>query len=150
MDITLYIALLIAFLYGVKTVVHRFVIKNVSTAFIMLISAIVYGVSVLFYSVMFKSKDIKMDWKKHKKYVWILGLTTFLGLFVANILYFYVIKHTVNINYASIFMALYPVVTVIFAALILNESLNSMQMIGFSMILIGIMIMIYFSKVIVI
>ena len=145
MDATLYIAVLIAFLYGIKTVVHRFVIKDVSAAFIMLISAVVYGVCVGVYCFGYKSRDIRRDWRFKKQYIWILGITTFLGLFVTNVLYFYVVKHTANINYASIVMALYPVITLIFAALILKESLNRMQLVGFSMILVGILVMIRFS-----
>ena len=144
-DPTLYIAFLIAILYGIKTVIHRFVIKDVSAAFIILISAVVYIISTGIYVIIFKKKDIVKDWASNKQYILILAATTFFGLFITNILYFHVVKHTTNINFASIIMALYPVITLIFASMILNETLNTMQLVGFFMTLLGIALMIWYS-----
>jgi drug/metabolite transporter (DMT)-like permease len=136
-----WIALLVAIIWGSAQIVHRKVLPTISPQFVMLISAIVYLISVIVYVGIFGRKMVHDDFVNNSGYIPLLALTTFMGLFLANILYLYAIKHTTNINIVSVLSALYPVITLILAFFILKESLSWKGLFGFSLIIIGIVVM---------
>lgn len=136
-----WIALLVAVIWGSAQIVHRKVLPTVSSQFVMLISAIVYLISVVFYVGIFGRKLVHHDFVKNSRYIPLLAFTTFMGLFLANVLYLYAIKHTTNINIVSVISALYPVITLVLAFFILKESLSWQGLFGFSLIIIGIVVM---------
>lgn len=145
MELALLLAGVIAIILGCSPIVHRYVLKKqVSQAFILFISAIVYFVVVMVYVMCFHREKVYRDLKNNRRFILILGLTTFVGLFLTNIMYLYVMHHTRNVNITSILMALYPIVTLILASFILKERLNLMQMLGFSLIIVGCCIMLYY------
>lgn len=139
----IYLSFLIAFLWGVSPVVHRYVLPHVSQPFVMAVSAVIYAISVFTYVSLFHSKSIIHDIKENIRFVPILAVTTFLGFFVANVIYLYVIKHVTNVNIATAIMALYPVVTLLLASWLLHEGLSFMSCVGFGLIVVGICIMLF-------
>lgn len=113
----------------------------------MLVSSLTYFTVTILY-LTFKNKGI--DWIpeqliKNKRYIVILAATTLFGLFMANLLYLYCVKHAHNINVVNVVMAMYPVVTLILASIFLKERLDTMSLVGFAFILVGIAIMLYTS-----
>lgn len=137
------IALIVAVLWGISQVVHRFVLPSISTQFVMLISAIVYMSCVGIYVVFFCKDIVIEDIKYNIAYVPIIAVTTFVGLFLANLLYLHAVKHANNINTVSVVMGLYPIITLVAAAIILKEGLSGLSLLGFFIALIGMTLMIY-------
>jgi len=119
--------------------------REVPQDLILVISAVTYFVVTLVYLVVRKRNPqwIKEHILKHKQMVPILALTTLFGLFVANLLYLYCVKHAQNINIINVIMATYPVVTLLLASWLLKEHLNRQSFVGFVLVVIGIGIMVY-------
>ena len=146
MDNYIIYAFIIAFLTGFSPIIHRYILPRISGAFIMLVSAITYGLAVLFYIYFWKWSDVVKDMKDSKPYIPLLAATTLFGMFFANILYLYAIKHTSNINTVIVITALYPVVTLVLASIFLKERLSIWGLLGFFMILVGISVLLYTSQ----
>lgn len=143
METAIIISLFIAILWGVVPVIHRYVLPNVSSAFVMMISAAVYAVSVGIYISIFHWKNVKEDMIKNAGLIPILAATTFFGLFIANILYLHVLRHANNVNIVTVLSSLYPVITVLLAAVVLEEHLTMWGLIGFFIVVLGVGIMMY-------
>jgi len=113
----------------------------------MLVSATTYFVLTITY-VTYNHKGISWfqeQFKTNRSYIALLAVTTFFGLFIANLLYLYCVKHAHNINVVNVVMAMYPVVTLILASVFLKEHLDPMGFLGFLLILAGIAILLYTS-----
>lgn len=136
-------SILITFFWGFPPIVHRYVTQSVSKGFIMLISACVYFIAVLIYVLFFQYKDVSFDFKNNKRFILILTMTSFLGLFVANLLYLYIMKNAKNVNVVIVIMAMYPAISLLLAVLFLKEKLDLLGMIGFFVILTGLSILLY-------
>lgn len=136
-------AILTTCLWGFPPIIHRNATQAVSKGFIMLISAIVYFVAVVLYVLLFQYKQVSKDFSENKQFIVILAMTTFFGLFVANLVYLYVMKNAKNINVVIVIMAMYPAVTLILATLILKEKLSLHSAFGFFLILVGLSLLLY-------
>ena len=64
-------------------------------------------------------------------------------MYIANVLYLISLQKDVNINLMSIFTGLYPILTLIFAFFILQETLSYYTLIGILLILIGTLCIFY-------
>lgn len=146
MDPIILIAFFIAILWGFQPIVHRYALVRVSGPFILLISAVTYFIAVMAYIYFWKWPDVSKDLVHSRKFIPILSMTTLIGLFFANLVYLYSIKHASNVNIVVTISALYPVVTLILASIFLKETLHPLGLIGFFMILAGIAILLYTSK----
>lgn len=135
------VSLIVAFLWGFSPVVHRWVLPKVSSAFVLVISSIFYTLCVAIYVGCFHRRALLNDLKKSRQYIPIIAITTIFGLFLANILYLYVVKHTHNINVVTVIMSLYPVITLVLSSWLLKEGLDIRGLIGFVLILTGMMYM---------
>lgn len=136
---------LVALLWAGSSIIHRIMTQKVSNEFIMLISAIVYIITVLTY-ILIRKPQVFNEIVINHKYILILGLTTFFGLFVVNFLYLHAVKTTNNVNLVSIIMAIYPVITLILSYIFLKEYLSFNGLIGFFIIIFGIIILLSSKK----
>lgn len=150
MNTALISAFIVAFIWGVQSIVLRYALKTVSQNFVLLISAITYIIAVTFYIVFWKWKDLRDEitniLSSHPHIIPMLSLNTFVGLFLTNLIYFYAIKHTSNINIVITISALYPIVALILSSIFLKESLSPIGLLGFSMVVSGIALLLYTSK----
>lgn len=148
MDLPVLVAVIVALLWSIPPIVHRFLFKKeVSRDLILIISSITYFTATMLY-LAFKNRGL--HWVKdhvirHRHYVPMLMLTTLFSLFIANLLYLYCVKHAANINIVNVVMATYPVITLVLAYMLLNERLHSQSLLGFCLVLVGMGIMLYTS-----
>lgn len=140
MDV-IWVAVLVAVIWGTLDVIYRWVLPIVSRQFVMMVSAIVYGISVFVYVFFFGKEMVIRDIVHNYKYIPMLVVTTFIGIFLTQLLYLYAIKHTDNINVVAVIISLYPVVTLLLAGVLLKEYLDFRGLIGFGLIVIGMIVM---------
>lgn len=139
---------LIATLWGISPVIHRFLLKykGISQELVLIVSSITYFVAVLIYTLVRRgAPSLLREARAHTYAIPILATTTLLALFFSNIVYLNVVKNTKDLNISNLVMAMYPLVTLVLAALFLKESMNPKTAIGFFMVLAGLAVIIYSS-----
>jgi len=136
---------IVAFIWGISPIIFKYIISRDKTPsyIILLIQAIVYLSACLIYIIFWKQDVISEDISKHAKWIPIMSFTSLMSIFVANLLFLYTLEKGLHVNIVNIISALYPVVTVIFAYLILNETLTYRQILGFIITTIGITLLLY-------
>lgn len=143
------IAFIIAIIWGVPPIIHRWLTtkKGVPVYIIILVSAIVYFIAALLYICCVQSATgMQKDLVKHREWLPLLALVTLVGLFVANQLYLHMVKSAANINLVITISALYPIVTMIFAIVFLQEHPTPIAFFGFLLVMVGITLMLMFQK----
>jgi drug/metabolite transporter (DMT)-like permease len=140
---------LIAFIWGLSPIVFKYIITKdkTPTYLILFIQAVVYLFACLIYIIFWKQETIHEDISRHLKWIPLISLTSLMSIFIANLLFLYTLEKGLHVNIVNIISALYPVVTVIFAYLILNETLTYKQIIGFIMTMVGITLALYDEKI---
>ena len=139
------IAFIVAVAWGIPPIVHRFLTKtcHIPMRIILLFSALTYIIAVACMILFLYKNVIVHEIYHHRKWIPLMIGTSFLSMFVANCLYLYVVKHAHNINIVTIITASYPIITVLLSAILLNEHLTPMGIVGFILVLIGISMLIY-------
>jgi uncharacterized membrane protein len=138
---TVLLASIVAFTWGITPIIHRMVLKHVSHYTVMFISAIVYGILTVLYVYFVGYNDVSKDLRINMRFIPYIFLTTFLGMFLANLLYYQAIKYTDNVNIVNIITALYPLIALVLAYFVLNETLTSYHLLGFFLIMSGIILL---------
>lgn len=131
------LALFIAFLWGGSTVVHRCFINNMSIATIMCISTSFYVLCLLIYGSM-NYKIIKNDIRNISLAdVGILGITSISAGFLANYLYFTVLrKYESSLVSALIYSC--PIFTLLLANFYLSEKIDNYGIFGILFVVLGV------------
>ena len=134
----IWIALLMSFLWGIQTVIHKHLLNHISGMSIMLYSAIIYTVLTIFIS--FYSNAVVKDLKKIDLRIGsILFFTAVFTVFLTNYLYYYILKNHES-SLVSALVSSAPVFTVIFAYLFLEEKLSLCGFAGIISIVIGVIL----------
>ena len=71
-----------------------------------------------------------------------IALYAFIGLFIANVLYYYAIKHTDNVAKITTITALYPLITLILSYYILYDDISPHNIIGILLIIMGLVFLV--------
>jgi transporter family protein len=137
-----FFAFIIAFIWGLSPVLVKYLIKNnnIPTYIIILIQSIIYAIASILYIIIYKIDYIYNDINIHKKHIPLLALISLLSVYIANVLYIYIISKGISINIISIIISLYPIITFIFAYFILNETITINTLMGFLLIIMGLII----------
>jgi len=142
-----FIALTIAFIYGLSPITYKLLVinNNISFETYFLISAFVFFISTLIYLSIFNNfniihKEIK---KINYSILFLLFINVFIVVFFSQILYCYILKKTHNISKITVIVGLYPLITLILSILVLKEKLSLKVFIGFLISIIGICIINY-------
>ena len=132
-------ALFIALLWGIQSVSYKILYDTMHSNSIMIFSWLMY--STIMFAIMCMNRDILWnDYKKiTNKEIGLLIVGSILTGCLANYLYYYLLEenetHTINsITCAS------PLFTLLFAYMLLEESVNSHAIIGTILIISGIII----------
>lgn len=141
----LYYPFIIAFIWGISPVILKYFIKhnNIPVYIIILIESIVYLTATLIYISIYKINVIIGDLYKSSNYIPIIAFISLFSIYIANVLYLIAIHKGVNVNVITIFTGLYPIITLIFAFIILQETLSLKALFGFFLIMIGIVFVFY-------
>lgn len=131
------IALFISLLWGIHPVVMKYLLSKYSPTTLLLFSSGVYFFCVATFA-MYRMKELNNDLNKMvlKDSATLIGLA-FFAVFMANTLYYYVLKeNSSSITSAIIFSA--PAFTLIISYLFLKERLNLYGLLGVISIIIGV------------
>lgn len=131
-------AFIIAIIWGLTPIVYKSIYHEVSYQCILFISAIIYFFFVMAYTYVYEYTKVKKDLLLlSSKHIFTISITSFVGIFLANLLYYKAIEQTHNLNIVILITALYPMITLIFAYFILGETLSTQSLIGYAFILTG-------------
>jgi transporter family protein len=134
------IAFIIAIIWGIIPIIHKLLLNDISYHTIIIFSAITFFIASLIYSYIYY-KDIYNDINKQNNKIIYIILCAFLGLFLANILYYNALKHTHNVSIVTTITALYPLITLLLSYFILYEKISIINFIGIILIMIGIILL---------
>jgi len=135
----IWIALVISFLFGIQTVIHKHLLNHISGMSVMLYSAIVYTVLIILSAYYTKSVIIKDLKKIDLRISAILFFSAVFTAYLTNVLYYYILK-TNDSSIISTLISSSPVFTVIFAYLFLKEKISLYGFIGIISIIIGVIL----------
>ena len=137
MEIYILIALFIAFLWGLHPIVNKYLLNKYEPFTIMLLASLVYFGTMVVVSIL-RWNEIQRDLNKMSTYDFtILSLLAFFAVFVANTLYYYILRgHTSSIVSALIFSG--PAFTLVISYFILKEKLSLYGLLGILSIILGV------------
>lgn len=134
------IAFIIAIIWGINPIIHKLLLNDISYHTIIIFSGITFFIASLIYSYIYY-KDIYKDINKENNKIIYIIICAFLGLFLANILYYNALKYTNNVSIITTITALYPLVTLLLSYFILYEKISIINFIGIILIMIGIILL---------
>lgn len=133
-----YLAFIIAIVWGISPVLLKFILqKNMPSYLIIFFQACIYLFSSIIYIIVYEHTNIYKDLQKHKEYIPFLMIISFFSVYIANLLYILALENKADVNVMSIIISLAPVITLISSFLILGDTLSIRVLIGFFIILIG-------------
>ena len=136
MDMLVPTSLMVAFLWGVQPIVHKYVLKNIDPKTIMIVGGAFYVACLLVFAIRYRG-TLRKDWAKLDPVtVCLIGASAVLTGFVANLLYFFVLKkHDSYVVSALIYAA--PAFTLLLAWLVLHEKVRKIGAIGVVLVVLG-------------
>lgn len=136
--LALFIALFIAFLWGLSPVIHKNVLGTLSHHTTLVVSSAFYTVCTVVYA-WYNWNHIAKDWRVlNAKLVGYIAFAAIVCGFLTNILYFMVLKrYESHIVSALIYSS--PVFTLILAVLLLRERVSFYGFLGVAFITIGVL-----------
>jgi len=139
MDIYIFIAIFISFLWGIQPIVHKHLLNKYNFITIMLISTIVNCSLILAVSIT-RNKEILADMNKLTfRDLFILVLVSSFTIFLANMMYYYILKnHESSIISALVYSS--PVFTLIIAYIFLKERLDIYGISGIFLMILGVIL----------
>jgi drug/metabolite transporter (DMT)-like permease len=132
-------ALCVSFLWGIQPIIHKYLLNKIGYVTIMFISTLIYSGLVITLALT-RHKEIYSDWLVMTPMdIGILILLPIFTVFLANILYYNVLKnHESSIISALIYSS--PVFTLIIAYLFLKERLDIYGLSGVCAIILGVIL----------
>ena len=139
MDIYIFIAIFISFLWGIQPIVHKHLLNRYNFITIMLISTIVNFSLILAVSIT-RNKEILADMNKLTfRDLFILVLVSSFTIFLANMMYYYILKnHESSIISALVYSS--PVFTLIIAYIFFKERLDIYGVSGILLMIFGVIL----------
>lgn len=132
------LSLVIILIWGTLPVLLKKLMFKYPTHVVMLLSAIMFGIIGLSIS-MFFFQDIKKHVSTFTKYDWMtLAYIVIAGSLFSNILYMYALKKH-NSTFVVTVTSIFPIVTLLFSALVLQEKMNRIAILGVFLVTAGIM-----------
>jgi len=132
-------ALFVSLLWGFSPIIHKIMINKYSPASIMLLTATVNFICVLFYFFI-HYKKVNSDYASSTNHdILLLGFTTCFTIFLANIIYYTILKnHESYIVSALVYSS--PMFTLLLAYFLLKENVNYYGFFGVCSIVFGVML----------
>lgn len=146
MNVVIY-ALIISFLWGVSTVIHKNVLSRTNPLLVMGIGAFSYMICMILL-LFYNSDKIYKDFKKLSQNDFlIISGTSILTGFLANIIYYYILKDHSSYIVAALVNSS-PVFTFLISYLFINEKITLYSLLGLVFIIIGILLLSYNESII--
>ena len=131
-------ALLVSFLWGAIPIIYNVILKKLNNITVMAITTIFYSIFLLFL-VFYNRKVVIEDLNKitNHDYLW-LFIAAFFGVFIGNILYYYVLKYGETAVLTAL-MYTAPIFTFIGAYFILKDKITPLAITGIFLIVAGVL-----------
>lgn len=138
-------AMFISFCWGVQPIIHKYLLHNISSETMMIVSSIAYFVCVLIYFLIYKTKVIKEVKRLSWKQVFWICITSIVAAFLTNIIYFKILKkHASYIVSALIYSS--PVFTFLVAYMLLHEKITPYGFIGVVLMILATMFIVLHER----
>lgn len=133
----LLISFIIAIIWGIVPFVIKYLSMEIPTDLILLVMAFIWFLVSIIYSLFLNKQYFLRNLKCFKiKSILIIFSIAFIGLFLKNILYVYVIEKSKRLNLAIAIMSLSSIVSLFYAIYVYKLKLTNIQ--TFGILLIGI------------
>ena len=130
-------ALLISFFWGIIPIIYKVLLHHLNNVTVMAITTVFYSIFLIL--LVFYNRDIVIkDLNKitNHEYLWIL-ITTFFGVFLANFLYYYVLKKGEPAILTALMYSC-PLFTLFAAHYFLKDKIKTNGIIGIIFIVLGV------------
>jgi drug/metabolite transporter (DMT)-like permease len=135
-------------IWGISPIFEKYLLRKINIlSFIILSSAIQFIAALLLMSYNnydYIIKDTNVLLNDSNVIIGIFFITIL--LFISKYVYLYIVNHDKSIALVAILTSLYPVLTLIFGYLLLNETITIEEFVGFILILFGILLINYSSN----
>jgi drug/metabolite transporter (DMT)-like permease len=135
-------------IWGISPIFEKYLLRKINIlSFIILGSAIQFIAALLLMSYNdydYIIKDTNVLLNDSNVIIGIFFITIL--LFISKYVYLYIVNHDKSIALVAILTSLYPVLTLIFGYLYLNETITIEEFVGFILILFGILLINYSSN----
>ena len=135
-------------IWGISPIFEKYLLRKINIlSFIILGSAIQFIAALLLMSYNdydYIIKDTRVLLNDSNVIIGIFFITIL--LFISKYVYLYIVNHDKSIALVAILTSLYPVLTLIFGYLYLNETITIEEFVGFILILFGILLINYSSN----
>jgi drug/metabolite transporter (DMT)-like permease len=131
-------ALLISFFWGIIPIIYNVLLKRLNNVTVMAITTTFYVILLLV--LIFYNREIVMkDLNKitNHEYLWIF-IATFFGVFIANYLYYYILKKGSEVAILTALMYTCPIITLLGGYFFLNDKISQRSLIGILFIVTGV------------
>lgn len=140
------LSLIIAILWGLFPFVIKYASQESSVNIVLLVMSFVWFASSCVYNLVLYKGNLFRHLSDIKETLFIIiVLAGFIGLFIKNLLYLYVIDTTKRLNVSISIMSLSSVVSLLYGLYIMKYDINIGTIIGISLTAIGVSLMIYSS-----
>jgi drug/metabolite transporter (DMT)-like permease len=135
-------------IWGISPIFEKYLLRKIN-----ILSFIILGSAIQFIAALFLMSYNNYDYIIKDTNVLLNDSNVIIGLFFITILlfiskyvYLYIVNHDKSIALVAILTSLYPVLTLIFGYLYLNETITIEEFVGFILILFGILLINYSSN----
>lgn len=127
----LFISFIIAIIWGIVPFLIKYLSNEIQMDLILLVMAFIWFFASMMYSIFLNKQYLFQNLKsiKYNHYMIIVS-TAFVGIFIKNILYFYVIEKSRRLNLAIAIMSLSGIVSLLYAIYVYKLYLSNIQITG--------------------
>lgn len=127
----LFISFIIAVIWGIVPFMIKYLSREIPMDLILLVMAFIWFLTSIMYSLFLNKQYFFHNLKCFKmKSLMIIFVIAFIGLFLKNILYVYVIDKSKKLNLAIAIMSLSSIVSLFYAIYVYKLKLTTIQIVG--------------------
>jgi uncharacterized membrane protein len=135
-------------IWGISPIFEKYLLRKINILSFIILSSVIQFIAALFlmsynnYDYIIKDTNVLLN--DSNVIIGIFFITIL--LFISKYVYLYIVNHDKSIALVAILTSLYPVLTLIFGYLLLNETITIEEFVGFILILFGILLINYSSN----
>jgi drug/metabolite transporter (DMT)-like permease len=135
-------------IWGISPIFEKYLLRKINILSFIILGSVIQFIAALFlmsynnYDYIIKDTNVLLN--DSNVIIGIFFITIL--LFISKYVYLYIVNHDKSIALVAILTSLYPVLTLIFGYLLLNETITIEEFVGFILILFGILLINYSSN----
>jgi drug/metabolite transporter (DMT)-like permease len=140
--------LFVNIIWGISPIFEKYLLRKINILSFIILGSAIQFLAALLLMLYINNSTIIIDTKailNDSSIIIAIFFITIL-LFISKYIYLYIVNHDKSIALVAILTSLYPVLTLIFGYLYLNETITIEEFVGFILILFGILLINYSSN----